>query len=169
MYLAFMGRHTKFIITESIEELKILYKKQSKSKVKLRLKSLIYTKEKRYKTQTILATHLGINYSSLKRWFKQYKEEGLSSLLDLKSGGNKSSIITEEVHKKLEEKLHDSTNPLKGYWDAQQWLKTNFNLDMKYNTVRTYLIRHFKTKIKTPRKSHYKKDQQAIDAFFKTS
>ncbi|MGY0408373.1 MAG: hypothetical protein ACWIPJ_08480 [Polaribacter sp.] len=40
---------------------------------------------------------------------------------------------------------------------------------MKYNTLRTYLIRHFKTKIKVPRKSHYKKDDQAIEAFFKTS
>lgn len=133
------------------------------------MKCLIYTKENRYKTQTILATHLGIDYSSLKRWFKHYREEGLNSYLTLKSGGYKQSIITQEVHQKLEDKLNNSSDPLKGYWEAKQWIKDNFGLDMKYNTVRTYLIRHFKTKIKAPRKSHYKKDEQAIEAFFKTS
>ena len=164
-----MGRQANIIIKESLEELRVLHKKESNAKLKLRLKSLIYTKEKRYKTQTILATHLGIDYSSLKRWFKQYREEGLASFLSIKSGGNKQSIITSEIHKQLSEKLNDSYNPLRGYWEAQQWLKMTFNLKMEYNTVRTYLIRHFKTKIKTPRKSHYKKDEQAIVAFFKTS
>ena len=163
-----MGRQANITIKESLKELKSLYKKESNQKLKLRLKSLVYTKENKYKTQTILATHLGIDYSSLKRWFKLYKEEGLASYLSIKSGGNKASIITPELHRKLEEKLNNSSNPLKGYWEAQQWIKANFGLDMKYNTVRTYLIRHFKTKIKVPRKSHYKKDEQAIEAFFKT-
>lgn len=164
-----MGRHANITIKESIEELKELYKKESNQKLKLRLKCLIYTKNNKYKTQMILATHLGIDYSSLKRWYKLYKEEGLTSYLRLKSGGYKTSIITPEIHQKLEQKLHDSSNPLKGYWEAQEWLKDHFGLEMKYNTVRTYLIRHFKTKIKVPRKSHYKKDHQAIEAFFKTS
>ena len=83
--------------------------------------------------------------------------------------GNKASIISKEIHKKLSDKLNDSANPLKGYWEAQQWVRDNFGLEIKYNTLRTYLIRHFKTKIKTPRKSHYKKDDQAIEAFLKTS
>ena len=164
-----MGRHSNITITESIEELKTLYKKESNQKLKLRLKCLIYTKADKYKTQTILATHLGIDYSSLKRWYKLYREEGLASYLKIKTGGYKASIITPEIHQKLEQKLNNSSNPLKGYWEAQQWIKDTFGLDMKYNTVRTYLIRHFKTKIKSPRKSHYKKDEQAIEAFFKTS
>jgi len=142
LYFYFMGRRSIISIKESLKDLKEKYKKEPNQKLKLRLKCLIYTKESKFKTQTILATHLGIDYSSLKRWFKQYKEEGLDSYLSIKSGGNKPSIITAEIHEHLE---------------------------MEYNTVRTYLIRHFKTKIKQPRKSHYKKDEQAIEAFFKTS
>lgn len=126
--------------------------------MKLRIKCLIYTKEKKYRTQTILATHLGIDYSSLKRWLKQYRKGGLVSYLSIKSGGNKASIVSVDIHKKLSEKLNDSTSPLKRYWEAQQWVRDNFGLEIKYNTLRTYLIRHFKTKIKAPRKSHYKKD-----------
>ena len=93
----------------------------------------------------------------------------MESYLSIKSGGNKASIISKEIHKKLSDKLNDSADPLKGYWEAQQWVRDNFGLEIKYNTLRTYLIRHFKTKIKAPRKSHYKKDDQAIEAFFKTS
>jgi len=52
---------------------------------------------------------------------------------------------------------------------AQQWVRDNFGLEIKNNTLRTYLMQHFKTKIKAPRKSHYKKDDQTIEAFFKTS
>ena len=130
---------------------------------------MIYTKEGKYRTQTILDTHIGIDYSSLKRWLKQYNEEGLESYLRIKSGGNKASSISKEIHKKLSDKLNDSAAPLKGYWDEQQWVRDDFGLEIKYNTLRTYLIRHFKTKIKAPRKSHYKKEDQAIEAFFKTS
>jgi len=50
---------------------------------------------------------------------------------------------------------------------AQQWVRDNFGLEIKNNTLRTYLILHFKTKIKAPRKSHYKKDDQTIEAFLK--
>jgi len=164
-----MGRTSKITIKENLETLKTRYKKESNSKLKLRIQCLIYTKEVKYTTQTILATHIGIDYSSLKRWLKQYNEEGLESYLSIKSGGNKASIISEEIHKKLSDKLNDSAAPLKGYWEAQQWVRDNFGLEIKYNTLRTYLIRHFKTKIKAPRKSHYKKDDQAIEAFFKTS
>ena len=61
-------------------------------------KHKIYTKEGKYTTQTILATHIGIDYSSLKRWLKQYMEEGLESYLSIKSGGNKASVISKEIH-----------------------------------------------------------------------
>ena len=162
-----MGRPSKLIIKESLEELKAMHKKATHPRIKLRLKSLIYTQEKKYKTQTILALHLGVDYSSLKRWFKIYKEEGITSLLSLKPRRSRKSIITEEIHRKLCEKLHDATHPLKGYWEAQHWIKATFGLAMKYNTVRTYLIRHFKTKLKTPRKSHYKKEEQALESFLK--
>ena len=163
-----MGRHSKIEIKESIEKLKALYKNQTNSRLKLRLKCLIYTKQKKYKTQTILATHLGIDYSSLKRWLKQYSEEGLTSYMVLKPKGNKPSIITSEIHQKIAEKLNNTSNPFKGYSEVQKWINKNYDLDMNYNTVRTYLIRHFKTKIATPRKYHFKKNQQAIESFLRS-
>jgi len=164
-----MGRKANITIIEDVKDLKSLYKSKRNSQLKRKLKCLIYTKEKKFRTQLILATHLGVDYATLKRWLKQYREEGLDSYLSIKRGGNRKSIISKELHNALSKKVNSSTSPLKGYWEAQLWVKEKYNIDIEYNTIRTYLIRHFKTKLKTPRKSHYKKDQQAIEAFFKTS
>jgi len=130
--------------------------------------SLILIKESKLKGQLEVATHLGVDYATVKRWLKQYKEEGLDSLLKLKSGGKRKSVITADIHKSIEKKLNDSKEPLLGYWDAVLWIKEKHNLDINYHTLRDYLIRHFKTKLKSPRKSHYKKNEQAIEAFLKT-
>ena len=164
-----MGMKAKIKIKESVESLNLLYKKERNSIAKLKLKCLLYTKENKYSTQSILATHLGISHATVKRWIKIYREEGLLSYLSEKRGGNRKNILPEEVHIALSKRVNSSSDPFKGYWDVQLWIKKHYNIDIKYTTIRSYLIRHFKTKLKTPRKSHYKKDQQAIEAFFKTS
>ena len=163
-----MGRTSKIVIKESLTELELLLKKEKKYRIKLRLKALLFSKSQKFKTQSALSDHLGIALSTLKRWFNQYQEKGITSLLSLNSGGNKKSLITEPIHKALSDRLTSSTDPFRGYWDVQNWIRDNYDLDLNYNTVRTYLIRHFKTKLKTPRKSHYKKNEEAIEAFFKT-
>lgn len=80
----------------------------------------------------------------------------------------KSKIITPEIHKGLEERLNSSEKGFLGYWEAQQWVSNQHGVQVKYHWLRQYLIKHFKTKLKSPRKSHYKKDYQAVDAFLKT-
>jgi hypothetical protein len=90
-------------------------------------------------------------------------------LVSLRAGGNRISVIDRTVHESLSEKLNNSSDPLLGYWDAVLWVKDKHGIDVKYNTLRTYLIRHFKAKLKSPRKSHYKKDEGAIIAFKKTA
>ena len=73
------------------------------------------------------------------------------------------------IYKEIEDKLNDSSAPLQGYNDAVLWIKQEFGYDLKYHTVRAFMIRNFGTKLKTPRKSHYKKDEVAFEAFKKTS
>ena len=163
-----MARQSNIDVKESVEFLNKLYLKERNHRIRTRIKCLILLKESKFKGQLEIAIHLGVDYATVKRWLKQYKEEGLESLIMLKSGGKRRSIINSEVHHSLARKLNDSEEPLLGYWDAVFWVKQKHGLEIKYNTLRTYLIRHFKTKLKSPRKSHYKKDEQAIEAFFKT-
>ena len=90
-------------------------------------------------------------------------------MLTISYGGKRRNIIPQEVHEGLAKKVHGSNNPFLGYWDVVLWVKENYQIEIKYNTLRTYLIRNFKTKLKEPLKSHYKKDEQAIEAFKQTT
>jgi len=164
-----MSRKCTIVINESDEQLKSLYNKENNYRIRQRLKCLIYTNNSKFRGQLELSNHLGVDYATVKRWLKQYREEGIGSFASIKTGGNRKSVIDNTIHESLSEKLNNSSEPLLGYWDAVSWVKEMHGVDIKYNTLRTYLIRHFKTKLKSPRKSHYKKDEQAIIAFKKTT
>ncbi len=49
------------------------------------------------------------------------------------------------------------------------WVEAEFNKTIKYNTLLKYTTRHFGSKVKVARKSHVKKDEEAVNAFKKTS
>jgi transposase len=164
-----MARQSKIKVKEDLEFLQNFYRKEKNHRIRARIKCLIYMKDKSLPSQLELSKHIGVDYATVKRWLKQYKEEGFDSLVVLKSGGNRRSVIDPQLHESLSAKLNDSNNPLLGYWDGVLWIKAHHGIDIKYNTLRTYLIRHFHTKLKSPRKSHYKKDEQAIEAFKKTT
>ena len=164
-----MPKIVEISIKEDLSFLKSLRNKDKNYRKKTRLQSLILTKEKKFKRRSDLAQYLGIGRSSLDRWTKVYEESGLEAMLSIESGGLRRSSQLESIHDKLKKKLENSHNPLLGYWDAVLWVEKNFGLKVEYNTLRTYMIRNFKTKLKSPRKSHYKKDEQALTVFKKTT
>ena len=163
-----MGMRSKLKIDESVINLEKAFKSSSNFKVRQRIQSLILLKSGKFDRQVDLAKFLGIGHSTLKYWIKQYNEFGLESLTTIQSGGNYKGVISSSLHNALEEKMNDSQNPLLGYWHAVEWVKENHGQTIHYQTLRAYLIRHFKTKKKHPRKSHYKKDKQALEVFKKT-
>ena len=134
-----------------------------------RVMSLIMLKNNPNKRQADIASELCVGHSTLKRWYKKYREQGFDKFVERpKIGGSKSNIPA-HVHLALEEKLRSATDPLLGYWQAVEWVRDEFGLEVKYHTLRQYLITNFRTKMKSPRKSHYQKDEQAIEAFKKTA
>lgn len=163
-----MGKYSDIKIRESLEDLKKLRKSLKGHRSKNRIQSLIYTKEGRFRTRLELANHLGVGIASLNRWTKTYLEFGLNAVLNINSGGHKRGLISKEIHEALKTRVYNSTDPFRGYNDAVLWVNTTFNKSFDYAHIRKYLITNFKTKLKAPRKSHYKKDEQAIEAFKKT-
>lgn len=155
-------------IKESAEELSILYKKARDYKSKLRIKSLIHTNNNDFKTRLELSQHLDISLKTLFNWTNKYLSEGIEAMLSSTSGGSRNRIISSELKESLEVKLNNSTEPLQGYSDAVVWVKTTHGIDVNYHTLRSFMISNFGTKLKQPRKSHYKKDEQAFEAFKKT-
>jgi len=164
-----MGKKASIVIKESVEELNILYKNTKDYKKRLRIKSLVLTKTNKFKTRLELSEYLGVGLRTLFNWTNKYQTEGLEAMLCSTSGGSRPRVITKDLKKSLKEKLNDSTNPLQGYNDAVEWVKNKHDLVINYHTLRSFMIVHFGTKLKQPRKSHYKKDEEAFETFKKTS
>lgn len=156
-------------IIESLSELKKLRTKQPTLLRQKRIDCLIHLKTSKFKTRQELATHLGIHIRTQERWLTKYREGGIALFLTNLPNNRPSKIITPEIHKALESRVNSSETPLLGYWEAQQWIEEEFAVKIKYHWLRKYMVTHFKTKLKSPRKSHYKKDEQAIEAFLKTA
>ena len=147
--------------------MKRLQGKQVSLKAEKRIVCLLLIKSKKFKTQQLLEEYLGVGRQAIVTWLSLYREGGIE-LIQLKPTRNKpSKIITTQIHNGLEKKVKDVTNPLLGYWDAQRWVKEEFDVEVGYHWLRVYMIKHFKTKLKSPRKSHIKKNPLAVAAFLK--
>ena len=163
-----MGKRVFFSIKESVEELKRLRKKQDSLYKERRLFWLQLLKESNSISREVSSEKAGIGLRTQERWIKKYLSSGVEGLLRDSPNLKKSKIITEEIHKGLCERVNSSKNPFLGYWDAKDWVLSEYGVEITYHWIRAYLIKHFKTKLKSPRKSHYKKDDQAVTAFLKT-
>ena len=156
-------------IKEGLEDLKHRLKSAKTHQSVIRIQCIVFLKEKRFKNRTSIADTLGVSLSSIDRWIKIYQSQGIEQLLKMTSGGKRREVITKEIHEKLSEKLQDAYNPLLGFHDAVKWVEDNFNLQVKYTTLYSYIRKNFGGKLKVPRKSHYKNNTQAVEDFKKNT
>jgi transposase len=165
-----MSAPKNILIKESIEELKKELK-QSISLIAPRIKMLIEIKKSGNSgiSKRVLADLLGVNHNSIQAWRTMYQNGGLALLKSHKRTGFRPSVLNGGEHKQIEDKLKDPFNGLRGYKELQEWVRLEFDKDIKYNTLLKYCIRNFKSSVKVARKSHIKKDDQAVDSFKKTS
>ena len=97
-----------------------------------------------------------------------YETKGIEGLLIDGRIGFKPSVVSADIHKALEEKLTTATNDIQGYKELLGWVNSELSQDFKYITLLKYTQRHFGCTIKTARKSHIKKDMEAVETFKKT-
>jgi hypothetical protein len=166
-----MANPLNIFIKESISELRLLQRKQSAFIAK-RIEVLIVIKQ--YEKQggiskRDLSLKTGTNHNSINKWRKQYLSDGITSLLSHGRKGFKPTVLNEEEHKAIEDILSNPKNNLQGYKELVDWVKKQFNKEIKYTTLNEYCKRHFKSKVKVARRSHVKKDEKAVASFKKTS
>jgi transposase len=162
--------HPKIVyVKESAAELKRLQKKQSLTIVK-RLNMLLELKKNGGDgiSKRQLAKLVGVDPNSIQKWRALYANGGIASILSHGMTGFKPSLITKEEHKKIEQKLTEPKNALRGYKELMQWIKEELGKDIKYTTVVEYSKRHFGSKIKVARKTHVLKDEGEAASFKKT-
>ena len=165
-----MASPKPLLVSESISELKKI-QKNSIPMIANRLRAIIEYKkhEKTGISKRAVADAIGANHNSVQTWRKLYEQGGIAELLKYEKHKGRPSEISKEEHVLIEKKLNDPKNGLCGYVQLLNWMEEEFNRTFKYNTVLKYSMRHFQSKVKVARKSHIKKDDEAVNTFKKTS
>lgn len=130
---------------------------------------LVLIKKQKALSKRDLADALGVNHNSVQTWRSAYGKGGLSALLKFERGGFKPSIISRPIHRVIEKRLKNPVEAFSGFKELQQWLDAYYIPGIKYHTVNKYVKRHFGAKLKVARKSHIKKDAQAVEDFKKNA
>jgi transposase len=120
-------------------------------------------------TKEELMQRVGVCGQSINNWRKSYRQGGLLQLLSHKKKGFKPSVFSNEEKMELEKLVNNPKNGIVGYVELRQWVKEKFDKEVKYITILKFMEHNFNTKIKVARKSHIKKDEQAVETFKKTS
>jgi transposase len=156
--------------------------KESTKELKSILKTSIPFLQPRIKLLLVLKKHdnmpvskrelmgqTGLCSYSVHKWRSMYMVGGMEGLLKHNKKGFKPSKLNAEQHNKLEAKLKDPENGIRGYKELQQWILKEFKSEISYNTLLKYCIKNFGSKVKVARKYHAKKDNEQVAAFKKTS
>jgi transposase len=153
-----------FPIKENLTELRKL-QKQFPRKYKA-IQMLIVIKQKGALSKDALAVRVGASDRSIQTWRSNYVAGGVDQMLQDSRGGKKASKITGVVHQQLSKRLTNSRQGFRSFIEIQQWLLTEFSIDMKYHAVNKYVKRKFGARLKVSRKSHVLKSP-ADEAVFK--
>jgi transposase len=164
-----MPKKIQISVLESEKELRLLLAKKTTERVRGRVKALLLLKQGKVHYQSQLATKLGFTEKTIREWLKLYRSEGLSSLITVRVGGNRDSALPKKILVFIEEQLNNPQTTITSYVELQQLIENTFGETVNYKTLNGYCNRVFKSKLKVSRKSHYKKDDKAIEAFKKTT
>lgn len=164
-----MPKKINISVKESEKELRLLLTKTTTDRVRGRIKALLLLKQNKVDYQSQLATKLGFTEKTIREWLKLYKSEGLSSLLKVRVGGNRDSVLSEKALDFIETQLNNPQTTITSYVELQQLIEDTLGETINYKTLNGYCNRVYKSKLKVSRKSHYKQDNQAIEAFKKTT
>ena len=164
-----MPKKIQISVLESEKELRLLLRKTTTDRIRGRIKALLLLKQNKVHYQSQLATKLGFTEKTIREWLKLYDSEGLSSFITIRVGGNRDSVLPKKVLVFIEKQLNNPQTTITSYVELQQLIQDTFGEVVNYKTLNGYCNRVFKSKLKVSRKSHYKQDDMAIEAFKKTT
>lgn len=145
-------------IAEALDDLERRLRAERHPERKRRLHMLVLFKEDPERTRLKVAEHLAVHRNTIRRWLTLYREGGLDGLLTMKPRGFAPGqrTVSESVCEALRERLDDPQG-FSGYDEVQQWLQTEFGLQVPYKSVYNLVRYHLGAKLKVPRPEHPKK------------
>jgi transposase len=159
-----------FKIKESEIEIKKLMK-NSRPMIAKRLQALLVFKRNEDVgiSKRLVSDAIGVNHNSVQAWRGLYIKGGIKMLMSHSNIGYKPSKINEEQEEAIKKQLENPHNGMVGFVELLDWFNKTFETTLNYKTFHGFVVRKFNAKIKVARKSHIKKDEQAVEAFKKTS
>lgn len=77
--------------------------------------------------------------------------------------------LSDATKEALGKKLSDPHSTITSYVELQAWVLNHCDQEVGYHVIYNYCRSKLKSRLKVARKSHYKKDEEAVVAFKKTS
>lgn len=99
-----------------------------------------------------MAAMLGRDESTIYRWLKTYRNEGLEELLAVKTSPGCPTKIQGQAMRELQEQL-STRSGFSSYGEIQSWLAEKHQLQIAYSTVHGTVRYRLKAKLKSPRPS----------------
>lgn len=162
-----MAKALKIDVKESLSDLRKLQKESSRI-IRPRIQMLIEIKKSEVALSKEDLSHLvGCNHNSVSKWRRLYREGGLTLLCSHQQGGVRRSVVDSKTKEALKKRLNSARNGFRSYKEMQRWLEEEMSVQIKYITLVKYVQRHFQTKLKAARKSHVRKNEEAVEAFKK--
>lgn len=153
-----MGNRTRPIIHEDHQTLQRRQGKERDAERKRRLQMLVLFSSEQAPTRKAVAEHLGVNRETITRWLESYEQGGIERLLKNEPRGRKPGqrLLPPPVFKAVERRLN-STRGFGGYVELQQWLNSEYGLEVNYKSLHGLVHYRLKAKLKVPRPEHPKK------------
>ena len=164
-----MAKQIDLHIKESQGELKKLLPRQNSITNRSRIKMLLLIKRNQATYTKDLVPRLKHCRKSIYNWINLYRQGGLELLLSSNKRGNNTPLITPSTKVALAEKLSDASTPVTSYVELLDWVQTHHQSNINYAALYKHCRVHHNSVLKVSRKSHHKKDQQAVEAFKKTA
>lgn len=164
-----MAKQIDIEVKESVSELNKLLLKQHNISNRSRIKMLLLIREKKVTYTKDLMPKLKHCRKTIYNWIALYRHGGLAQLLTSNKGGNNTPLIEEQTKVALAEKLSDTATQITSYIELLDWVQQNYQANVNYAALYKHCRVHHNSVLKVARKSHHKKDEQAVEAFKKTT
>ena len=158
----------KHVIQETPSELKKLQTQQKALSRFRKMQGLYLLKTGEVKTVTHLADYLGVHRVTIQKWLKSYRQEGVRGLLrEPEDQGGRPKQLEDSAIAHLQERLSQEEQGFRSYGEIQKWLKDNYQIFLNYKTLYHLVKYKLKAKLKVPRRSAARKNEEEAEGFKK--
>ena len=149
-------------ITESVEKLERLVRKEKDAQIQRRFQMLLLLKTGEAKSRSGAARQLGVHRHTVSDWVELYEEGGIEKIQEVEDPGPEpgQESIPPEVMETLKNRLSEPEG-FGSYKEIQQWLADEHGVELPYSTVHGIVRYDLEAKPKVPRHSHPKKTSRS--------